>query len=284
MHTERSLNVNAKSFVPRPREPHQTESSLINKVMHLAAERQSNLPAGPPQGFNQESQSDSQQLRNSIKMLKGVLEDWEASLPVDPPPLVPDDATALVEALDKLSPQQALTVRAMLDDRLTSVGRQPASAQCQSASRPSKRPFTPFGTKMQTQPGSQYAAARAAPVPDGEEEESLRTQLRDLAEIDNARVVMVRKINLLGVNCAEPLKKHFSQFGNVERVMAAPTRSKCKKARLRPAPLGFIVMKTAAEAKAVLAGGEQQVVQGDTVDEVPTQAVISVRPFTSHCV
>jgi len=96
--------------------------------------------------------------------------------------------------------------------------------------------------------------------------------LKDLADIDNARVLMVRKINQLGLDAAPPLKDYLSKFGHVDRVMVAPTRSKAKfgqtknlPARVRPAPLGFVVMSTVDEAAAVLAAGSEHVVSGHSI-------------------
>merc|ERR1719487_288001 len=107
----------------------------------------------------------------------------------------------------------------------------------------------------------------------GDSEESLRTQLRDLAEMDNACVLMVRKINRLGLNSAAPLKEYFSRFGAVARVMVAPTRSKAQfgqaKARVRPAPLGFVVMSKSDDANAILAHGAEHIVDGQTIGVFP---------------
>merc|ERR1712107_832447 len=50
------------------------------------------------------------------------------------------------------------------------------------------------------------------------EDNTLRSNLRKMAEIDAERIFMVRKINKLGLGSAQLLKTHFSQFGVVENV------------------------------------------------------------------
>lgn len=239
-------------------------------------------------GCTLDAQPNSQQLRNSIQMLKGALSEWEANLPTSaseplPVPLNLDESSSLLAALAKLTPEQATTVRSMLDNKL-GAHNTPATRRTPTQ----KRPFTPFqGSRNpwdQTRPdnsrikGSTTTKA-LVPRPEGVEEESLQTQLRDLSLIDNSRVLMVRKINRLGLNSDAPLKRHFSQFGEIERVMVAPTRSKGQlgqaNTRVRPAPLGFLVMSKAEAANAALQHGAEHIVDGQT---------IGVLPFTTHSI
>jgi len=146
-----------------------------------------------------------------------------------------------------------------------------------------QRPFTPFQGNR-TAPWEQARPTRDAPkaLPkvaseSSASEESLSSYLRDLALMDNSRVLMLRRINRLGLNSQAPLEEYFSQFGKVSRVMVAPTRSKAQfgqaKARVRPAPLGFLVMDTAEEAQAAISAGAEHIIQGEC---------ISVLPFESH--
>jgi len=254
----------------------------------------------------QEPPTNPQQLRQSIGILKGALAEWEASLPeasIAPAPQPTDSLLALQQALTNLSPTDTAALRSFLDCKAApnntgAVNRtmqQPwqaagsqngVSPEWRSAPQGSTyRPFTPFQGNL-TAPWEQARLARVpqksmlkAETVAEDDEESLATYLKDLAFVDNARVLMVRKINRLGLNSKGPLTEHFSKFGNVTRVMVAPTRSRAQfgqsKARVRPAPLGFVLMGTAEEAAAVLKAGSEQVVQGEC---------LGVFPFSSHSI
>lgn len=225
----------------------------------------------------------SQQLRQSIKMLKGALEEWEANLPRQNVPAAPlqqhatdamgtiDHLADLQQALTKLTPDQASMMRNLLDEKASMVS--------------TSRPFTPFGA---SQPPWDQVRARlpqkTAPRVNASGpgfDESLKDHLRDLAELDSARVLMVRKINRLGLDSPLKLKEYFSGFGSIERVMVAHTRcpnSRAKatgaeKGRVRPAPLGFVVMSRAEDAMAALVKGAEHAIEG---------VEIGVFPFESH--
>lgn len=252
-----SLNSNAASFIP-------------------ACAKQSAHPAK------------SQQLRQSISMLKGALMEWESSLPAEdiptesPPEMLVnmDERSSLISALAKLTPQEAATVRSLLDGKLESTGSVAGKKTVEPLQRHTQKPFTPFGASARRDHSKLQKPAQTSSniVLDGSEE-SLSTQLRDLSDIDNNRVVMVRKINRLGLESASPLKSHFSQFGSVERVMAAPARAKAQfgqaKTRLRPATMGFVVMSTAEQANAAFKFGAEHMLDGCT---------IVVSPFQSHSI
>jgi len=290
---EKSLNANASSFVP----------ASATTGLNAGATR---FVPNSSQGFIPEG---SDNVRQSIRMLKGVLEDWEANLPAaQPQPATQQDpnANSLFAALAKLTPEEAATVRSMLDYKLASPDMAMTNNAMQPGMQPAMqppaqpkwippenpppgrvhRPFTPFqGARAppwekSTGPGQRARTGIAGPQKrapaNDDDEETLATQLKDLAQIDNARVLMVRRINRLGVDSPGPLKEYFSKFGEVERVMAAPTRSKGQfglKSRVRPAPLGFVVMKKPSEVNAVLANGAEHVVCGHT---------ICALPFVSH--
>jgi hypothetical protein len=116
-------------------------------------------------------------------------------------------------------------------------------------------------------------------MPDDDSEESLSTYLRDLALLDNAKVLMLRRVNRLGANSHVALQEYFSQFGTIERVMVAPTRSKARpgqsKVNARSSPTGFVVMSKPEEATAALQVGGEHIVNGEC---------IAVRPFQSHSI
>jgi len=299
------LNGNAMSFVPSCGKGSRTDSGLNAAApcfkpsfATVAPALQTGLSQLESQGFN-----NPQQLRQSIKMLKGALEEWESNLPATPAPAAAPSPAAgesqgLFEALAKLTPAEAATVRSMLDCKLAPYSAAPAAYAAPASMPPGQlngpawrmeqqRPFTPF--RGATRPASDQARPFNAPrnaAPKGppglalvkEDDNSLSKQLRDLSEMDNKCVLMVRKINRLGLNSGPPLQEHFSKFGSVDRVMVTPTRSKVQygqSARVRPAPLGFVVMSKPEEVAAILAHGAEHVVQGQS---------IGVFPFESHTI
>jgi len=104
-------------------------------------------------------------------------------------------------------------------------------------------------------------------------EETVRTHLQLLQEVDPARVLLVRKINRLGFDSPDILKHHFSWFGAVEHILVSHSRMKWTQqsstrvisSRVRPSGMGFIVMASPQAAAAVLAHGLEQVVAGATI-------------------
>jgi hypothetical protein len=85
---------------------------------------------------------------------------------------------------------------------------------------------------------------------------NLSTLLQVLDEVDEACVLTVRKIHKLGLNSAQVLREHFSQYGEVDRVMLLPSRPKsvaCSAGsmhaslgvgKIRPASMAFVVMRS----------------------------------------
>jgi hypothetical protein len=103
---------------------------------------------------------------------------------------------------------------------------------------------------------------------------SLQQHLLLLQDADGQNVVTVRKIHRLGFAAPEILKSHYSKFGTVSAVHVPMPKAKVPKRaskhssgvlgnRLRPSPIGFIVMNNAADAQAVLAAGEDQFLYSD---------------------
>jgi len=101
------------------------------------------------------------------------------------------------------------------------------------------------------------------------EKDSLRTNLRDLEHMDGDRVLIVRRINRLGLESPALLEEYFSQYGPVEKVLVSHSRAKSyfgySSARVRPAGLGFVVMSRTEDAEAILQAGANQVVSGATI-------------------
>jgi len=77
---------------------------------------------------------------------------------------------------------------------------------------------------------------------------SLATLLKVLElETDLECVLTIRKIHKLGIASANLLRQHFSQFGEVDRVMLLPSRPKASAqgaCKIRPASMAFVVMRS----------------------------------------
>jgi len=179
-----------------------------------------------------------------------------------------DTFVALKEALDKLAPTEIAAVRSLLDSKVRSAG----------AGAPS-RPWNNAVGSGRTHP-SRMPQDRRPDMNDVDKGESVQTFLKELALIDDARVVSVRKINVLGFGSAPLLQDYFSKFGTVDRVMVAPSvvRSESKSGRVkseskaRPAGLGFVVMQTPEEVQAILNHGETHSVAGVDIKACPFQS------------
>mmetsp|Transcript_118002 Transcript_118002/g.217112 ORF Transcript_118002/g.217112 Transcript_118002/m.217112 type:complete len:354 (-) Transcript_118002:51-1112(-) len=114
--------------------------------------------------------------------------------------------------------------------------------------------------------------------------DTMKAQLEALQLEDPATVFIARGINKLGFSSAKTLKTHFSRYGEVKAIYAPPSRVKSMHGygegrqteahwRLRAAPLGFIVMKSAEATAQILAEGPEQEVNG---------VAVRVQPFQRH--
>jgi len=234
-------------------------------------------------------------LRQSIKSLKGLLQDWEAVLDVpgvQPAGLVTQDVScALLEALNRLTPAEATAMKDYLDVKQTPA--HPAANQqpWPAAAPPGlERPTQPWATRSQgagrTAPRNNHQHAKSINAAGDSmahgvlEADSLRTHLHELSFIDSARVVMVRKVNRLGPDSSALLQTHFAKFGDVERVLVnhsiahqrGPVQD-ISKVRKRQAPLGFVVMRTIEQAERALSHGAHHAVHSKEID---------VQRFQSH--
>jgi hypothetical protein len=105
------------------------------------------------------------------------------------------------------------------------------------------------------------------------EDNTLRTNLQKMAEIDSKRIFMVKKIAKLGLGSAQILRCHFSQFGAVENVFVTHSVVKRKvdgeqlhsKPTVRPAGIGFVVMESEEHVKAAFQRGLQQMIFGVSI-------------------
>jgi hypothetical protein len=201
---------------------------------------------------------------------------------------VPDNLAALKSALEHLDANEIAKVKSLLDFKV----RKQLAASDPPAARPLRTLPGKWGPPQET-----FRPPRERREPhriDPEERErrqtqlqevessgmNLRTHLRDLAAVESDRVLTLRKISQLGLDSPKLLEEYFTnKFGEVERMMVTPTIGKAAKSqtttRLRPAPLGFVVMKTVEDAHAALHYKEAHVVNG---------MEISVLTFNTHTV
>jgi hypothetical protein len=162
----------------------------------------------------------------------------------------PGNVTANLEkVLEKLDPQDVAVVRALLSSKDQSKQSSSQNSITGRTDPRGQRPWqnrSPTGTRDDT-------------------ENSLRTNLRKLAAIDTARIMMVKKISKLGLNSPKILTDYFSKFGTVTDVFvthAIDKRADRLKPRVRPASIGFVVMDSPEAASAALSLGLEQDVNG----------------------
>jgi len=114
--------------------------------------------------------------------------------------------------------------------------------------------------------------------------DTMKAQLEELQNEDPSAVFIARGINKLGFSSAKTLKAHFSRYGEVKEIYAPPSRVKSMHGygegrqteahwRLRAAPIGFIVMKSAEVVAEIFADGLEQNLNG---------VAIRLQPFARH--
>lgn len=97
--------------------------------------------------------------------------------------------------------------------------------------------------------------------------QTLSTSLQILSNEDPDCLFIVRRINKLGFKAARTLKRHFTAYGSVVRVLAAHSTVRqhgdpqCH-ARRRPSSLGFVQMANADAVCKILALGDEQDIDG----------------------
>merc|ERR1719331_3508810 len=100
--------------------------------------------------------------------------------------------------------------------------------------------------------------------------QTLSTSLRILEAEDPDSLLIVRRISKLGFKATQLLKKHFSAYGSVVKVLLAHStaRQYCDQqfqVKRRPSNLGFIQMGTAEATHKILAEGLSQEICGVSV-------------------
>jgi len=113
-------------------------------------------------------------------------------------------------------------------------------------------------------PGSAPSNRRRAPP------QTLSTSLRLLEDKDPDCLIIVRKISKLGFKATQSLKKHFSTYGPVVKVLLAHStaRQYCDQqfhVKRRPSNLGFIQMGSTEAVKQVLAASLSPEIEGVTI-------------------
>jgi len=111
---------------------------------------------------------------------------------------------------------------------------------------------------------------------------TMRQNLKELENIDHGRIVLVRKINRLGLQSPDILKAHYAQYGKVESVLTPHSHVKLRSGvgwRLRPTCLGFVVMSEVSEVEKILADGSEQQIRGGRPGSVDAFVTISVQAF-----
>jgi hypothetical protein len=195
--------------------------------------------------------------------------------PVEPP--VAERPFSYVEqAVERMTQDEVAKLRALLDTKETPKhsislndmiidGKQHSAAKTNKPKSPKQsagRMVTPSET-------SQQAGLPTTLELEGQPETTLRANLEELSTMDPARVLMLRKINKLGLRSPTMLKEYFSQFGTVDRVMISHSRAKSiynpSQTRVRIAGLAFVVMSTADATQKVLDRGRDHIVQGVSI-------------------
>lgn len=105
---------------------------------------------------------------------------------------------------------------------------------------------------------------------DAQPRDTLRSHLTELSTEDPECIFIARRINKLGFRSREILRNHYSQFGEVARVLVAhskvkPFRDSSGQLRTRPGGLGLLVMKKADSVNTILGAGEEQMVAGHQI-------------------
>jgi len=102
---------------------------------------------------------------------------------------------------------------------------------------------------------------------------SLRSNILVLQDVDCDRIVLTRRINRLGFQSAQVLEAYFAKYGKVEQVLVSHCHAKSRNLRFRPAGLGFVVMSTVEEAKAILADGPEVEIPKDVAGSKENVAI-----------
>jgi len=120
----------------------------------------------------------------------------------------------------------------------------------------------PPGTWVQQRAGDarQSDAESAADRPVG-----MLEQLQALQAEDPGTILIARRLHCFGFGSPKKLEDHFSQYGQVKLILVPHSRVKAspgRRARARPASIGFVVMATAKAAALARANGMVHTISG----------------------
>jgi len=94
----------------------------------------------------------------------------------------------------------------------------------------------------------------------------LRTFLQELQTTDSSLILVVRCISQLGFRSRGLLRRHFSRYGEVARVMVAHSKARSlhevASSRIRPGNLGLVVMIRREDVDMIFALGTEHTVEG----------------------
>jgi len=100
---------------------------------------------------------------------------------------------------------------------------------------------------------------------------SMRNHLVDVEREDPMCVFVAKNIRGLGFKSKEALKKHYSTYGVVSRVLVASSKVKVRdqmasnRPRLRPGCLGLVVMQSPEAVRRIMAEGSEQTINGHRI-------------------
>eukprot|EP00929_Paragymnodinium_shiwhaense_P071672 TRINITY_DN36419_c0_g1_i1.p1 TRINITY_DN36419_c0_g1~~TRINITY_DN36419_c0_g1_i1.p1 ORF type:complete len:1021 (-),score=191.97 TRINITY_DN36419_c0_g1_i1:409-3471(-) len=100
--------------------------------------------------------------------------------------------------------------------------------------------------------------------------DTLRSHLMQVRSENPECIFIARRINKLGFRSREILRHHYTQYGEVSRVLVAHSKVKAFRdssgeLRTRPGGLGLVVMKSAATTRKILALGEEHFIAGHSI-------------------
>ncbi|CAK0836475.1 unnamed protein product [Prorocentrum cordatum] len=95
--------------------------------------------------------------------------------------------------------------------------------------------------------------------------------LQSLCREDSEHVVVVRRVNTLGIETQGALAKHFSAFGRVRRVLATQSKvaTQSGRSRVRAGGIAYVVMADAESVGRILQAGPRQTVASRSISVEP---------------
>jgi len=113
---------------------------------------------------------------------------------------------------------------------------------------------------------------------------TLSDHLVEVSEADPSCVFVVRQIHKFGFQSCDLLRRHFSHYGKVLRVLVADKRVKCfagcaGERKTRPGGMGLIIMEDAGSVSRIMSAGCEQLVFGNSIVVQPYDG-----PKTGTCV